>query len=171
MNLSNLANLGEFVAGIGVVISLLYLSVQIRQNTAWVRASTHQSFADSVGNTLEGLYSDPELYEFFRKGLRSPEKLTEEERLRWHMISTRIVRLMESAYYQHASGTMDPEWWQAIGTSWQEWMSEPGLALWLKQNEYRLVPAVSRWLKAASSSSPSDAAAPPSAFPVVGGES
>ena len=33
MTLEDLGNLGEFVGAIGVVVSLVYLALQIRQNT------------------------------------------------------------------------------------------------------------------------------------------
>ena len=46
MSLEDLGNLGEFVGAIGVVVSLVYLAYQIRQNTAAVRASTHQAMID-----------------------------------------------------------------------------------------------------------------------------
>lgn len=43
MTLSDLANIVEILGGIGVVASLIYLAVQIRQNTSSVRNSTLQS--------------------------------------------------------------------------------------------------------------------------------
>jgi len=42
MSLEDLGNIGEFVAAVSVVVSLIYLAVQIRQNTRSVRASTYQ---------------------------------------------------------------------------------------------------------------------------------
>ena len=45
MTLEDLGNLGEFVAAIGVIASLVYLALQIRQNTASLRSSTHQQLA------------------------------------------------------------------------------------------------------------------------------
>ena len=40
MTLDDLGNLGEFVAAIGVVVSLIYLGRQIRQNTAHLSQNT-----------------------------------------------------------------------------------------------------------------------------------
>lgn len=47
MTLSELGSIGEFVSGIAVVITLIHLSVQIRQNSATTRADIRQSLADS----------------------------------------------------------------------------------------------------------------------------
>ncbi len=40
MTLEQLANMGEFVSEIAVIASLIYLALQIRQNTKSVRSST-----------------------------------------------------------------------------------------------------------------------------------
>jgi hypothetical protein len=42
MSLEDLGNIGEFVAAVAVVVSLVYVAVQIRQNTRSVRASSYQ---------------------------------------------------------------------------------------------------------------------------------
>ncbi len=46
MTIQDLANLGETIGGFGVVISLLYLAVQIRQNTRAVRSSSYHQAAE-----------------------------------------------------------------------------------------------------------------------------
>jgi len=40
MTLDDLGNLSEFIGAIAVVISLIYLAIQIRQNTAQMRESS-----------------------------------------------------------------------------------------------------------------------------------
>jgi len=41
MNLASLANFGEFIGGIGVILSLIYVAFQIRQNTVSRRTETY----------------------------------------------------------------------------------------------------------------------------------
>ena len=43
MNLNDLANIGQVIGAIAVVISLIYVALQIRQNTNAVRSATAQS--------------------------------------------------------------------------------------------------------------------------------
>lgn len=40
--LDTLGNLGDFVGGIAVVITLIYLAVQVRQNTSALKAASWQ---------------------------------------------------------------------------------------------------------------------------------
>ena len=60
MNLEDLGNLGEFLAAIGVIVSLIYLALQIRQNTKSVRASTSRETARDIAGLSEMVARDPE---------------------------------------------------------------------------------------------------------------
>jgi hypothetical protein len=42
LTLAQLSDLGELLGGVAVFASLVYLAIQIRQNTRSVRGSTHQ---------------------------------------------------------------------------------------------------------------------------------
>ena len=60
MTLEDLGNLGEFLGAIGVIASLVYLAVQIRQNTRAVNSNTSQAITDS---RVEFLASNPSAQE------------------------------------------------------------------------------------------------------------
>ena len=67
MTLEDLGNIGEFVGAIAVVMSLLYLAIQIRQNTKTVRTSTYQSVLESSHRVNEYL-ADPQRERLYRMG-------------------------------------------------------------------------------------------------------
>ena len=48
MDLTQLANLGEFIGGLAVLVTLVYLAVQVRQNTATQKAATEIASADAT---------------------------------------------------------------------------------------------------------------------------
>ena len=54
MSLEDLGNIGEFVAAVAVVISLVYLAIQIRQNTTQMRQNTI-----AVGNASYHQVTEP----------------------------------------------------------------------------------------------------------------
>ena len=126
MDLNTLANLGEFVAGLGVIVSLIYLAVQVRQNTAQVRAGPTQAYSDALGDLVESIYASPEMMEFFARALGQPETLSEAEWLRWHLLITRVARHFDAAFYQYRTGTMDEEMWRAIESSMIGWWRRLG---------------------------------------------
>jgi hypothetical protein len=59
MTLQNLAYLGEFVGGVAVIITLLYLALQIRQNSKIVRAAAYQSLNEASARVLRTMAQGP----------------------------------------------------------------------------------------------------------------
>ena len=73
MSISELGSLGEFVGSIAVLATLIYLAMQIRQNTRWVKIQIFESIISKLidwhGRTQdEGL---ARLYLEGRKGFES----------------------------------------------------------------------------------------------------
>ena len=58
--LDDLGNVGEFIAALGVVISLLYLAFQIRQNTSQINQNTKAAqataFDSSITNAMAAIF-------------------------------------------------------------------------------------------------------------------
>ena len=50
MNWEAIGAIGETIGAIAVVLTLVYLSIQIRQNTRSVRAATYQSVAEALAD-------------------------------------------------------------------------------------------------------------------------
>ena len=61
MNLNDLANLGQIIGAVAVVISLFYVASQIRQNTNAVRSATAQAVQQAVHQALVEVLTSPEL--------------------------------------------------------------------------------------------------------------
>ena len=82
MTLDDLGNIGEFVGAVGVVVSLIYLAVQIRRNTRSVRASTFQEAVRDVAILSDLLATDAELSRIWSSGLQDLDALKPDERVR-----------------------------------------------------------------------------------------
>ena len=55
MNILELGAIGELVGGVAVMVTLIYLAVQVRQNTKIVRASSMQAPTDSSSTFLTSI--------------------------------------------------------------------------------------------------------------------
>ena len=73
MTLQDLGNIGEFIAAIGVIASLIYLAVQIRQNTRTLRGTFHDSSVNRIQTWQLALVSDPVLISLFNRFLQGDE--------------------------------------------------------------------------------------------------
>src|ERR1700746_2951578 len=83
MNLNELANLGQIIGAIAVVVSLFYVAHQIRQNTNAVRSATAQTVHEHFANWYQLIAADAELSRIAVSGLRNYASLSEQERVRF----------------------------------------------------------------------------------------
>ncbi len=90
MTLTELGSIGELLGGIAVVISLLYLAVQIRHNSDLARHDAHRALSREIGSILHDIAVEPELYHLWRTMIDEPRKATEEDRERFGMLLYQI---------------------------------------------------------------------------------
>ena len=77
--IQDLGALGEFVGSIGVIVTLVYLAVQIRQNTQSVRINNRRIETDrNIAHTRFAI-ATPGLMSIYRKGQADSTELTEDE--------------------------------------------------------------------------------------------
>ena len=105
MTLEDLGNLGEFIGAIGVVVTLVYLALQIRQNTAHLSQNTRavqlsalEANSESGNRVRELLIMDPKLSDLHLKGLQGYSQLDRTERLRFGMLLQNLFATLQAAY-------------------------------------------------------------------------
>ena len=129
MGIETLANVGEAIGGLGVVISPLYLAVQIRQNTRAVRSSSYHQAAEQTWNWCLAVAQDASLAAILaRRG--AGESLTPEEVMRANAADQALVFGFENMLRLREQGLVDPAVWQNLmANSMPFFGSEQGRAL------------------------------------------
>ena len=110
-NLSQSAQLAEIVAAVAVVISLIYVGLQVRDNTAAIRSSTMQSVADSSDMALAMQAADPEFLRVRITGDADYSSLDRLERMRYLSIYRGTWIRMQNIWAQQQLGVLDPTFW------------------------------------------------------------
>ena len=78
-----LGNYGEFFGAIAVVVTLIYLALQIRQNTNATKVGTSFALNQSLADINSALRSDAELAGIWLKGCEDLESLSAVEHVRF----------------------------------------------------------------------------------------
>lgn len=113
MDLETLGNVGDFVGGLAVIVSLLYLAVQIRQNTRAVRSSSYHQAAEQTWNYCLAIAQDGSLAELLaRRGAGEP--LTPAEVLRVRAADQALIFGFENMLRLREEGLIDPDVWQNL---------------------------------------------------------
>ncbi len=106
MNLENLAYIGEFVAAIGVVASLVYLSIQIKRNESTTRAATTQEL---LSKSVDMLLWHDENSPMLKASIG--ESLSPKDRKRFELASFALFSHFNNAHHQNLAGKLDEEIW------------------------------------------------------------
>ena len=128
--LDALGNIGDFLGGIGVVVTLIYLAGQIRQNTRSIRTSAYQAAQRDVGELLAGLSHDVELTRILFDGLRGFESFPQEDRRRFATFMASLLRAYENLLHQTRLGSVDPALWEGLLYELRRMFAEPGTRAW-----------------------------------------
>lgn len=122
---------GEIAGAIGVIVTLIYLAIQLRQNTKASKVVAVQSSMENSAKFSELLATDGALARIFFMGLSSPEELTATEMRRFVSILNVFLRRESVAYYLYREGTMPKELWGARVNALQGALNQPGLRVYL----------------------------------------
>jgi len=125
MDFDILGNIGDFVGGIAVVVTLAYLAIQIRQDTIQSRVNIATNQWDAMLHAYDPIY-DGENGIVFRKGLLNYESLDTHERLLFHGLMARIVGVCEISLYQKKHGALEPELFEKHSRVLEGIISSPG---------------------------------------------
>ena len=141
MSLEDLGNLGEFVGAIAVVITLVYLALQIRQNTAHLSQNTRtvqlsalEANVESGNRVREMLILNPDVAELYLKGLQGYLQLDRPERLRFGMLVENLMGALQASYVRYVSLEIDPGKLEGIAAQLDSMLRHPGVREWWSRN-------------------------------------
>ncbi len=114
MPLDQIANISEISAAALVIVSLIYVGIQIQQNTDTLKLSTAHNTAEDFTSIYLLLAECGEMADIFYRGLQDPETLESVERLRFYAYFHKFFRTFENAYYQFTRGALEAEPFEGI---------------------------------------------------------
>ena len=130
MNWEAIGAIGEVAGAAGVIVTLAYLAIQIRQNTRAVRSSTYQALTDSSMSFTALIAGDPSLAGIWDKGMSDYASLERESQVRFGFLMQNYVRMLENAFHQHQDGMLSGERWLRMARSIELVSQSPGFAQW-----------------------------------------
>lgn len=111
MGSSSKRNWIDWLGAIGVVASLIFVGLEVRQNTAAVRGATYQSIADSSLQQVQWWANNEKLlqYEVRIDGGALSEEFTEVENLLIRATFVMTIRRIENIYVQVREGLVEED--------------------------------------------------------------
>ena len=136
MNLSDLANLGQVIGAVAVVVSLIYVALQIRQNTSAIRSAAAQTVHEHFATWYRLVAADPELSQIVVNGLRDYSSLSEMERARFIAAYMAFVSYSQNAFLKWRQGLLEPSLWMGWELVIMNLVCAPGGKAFWKERGY-----------------------------------
>lgn len=102
VNWNKWAAIAEILSAIAILVTLLYLAIQTKQNTQAIIVSTAQNVIERESGVISELVEFPGIYESFTK----PE-LTDDELIRLHAFLANLLRVHENYWMLFKLGVVD----------------------------------------------------------------
>jgi hypothetical protein len=113
MSLSDLASLGSFVSGLAVLISLIYLALQVRQTKRNQQIAIRHSRVSRIVE-LHVALADPGVADAWLRGSGSPQEITQTELSQFTNLCRALFFHFEDSFYQREEGLLNDEAFETV---------------------------------------------------------
>ena len=114
MTLLEWGALGELIGGIAIIVSLIYISLQIKQNAFALKSSTAHTTLEDLADVYLFPAQNSEIADIFFRGLQDINALEGAERLRLYGYFHKFFRTIQNTHYQFTLGALEPEQFKGI---------------------------------------------------------
>lgn len=120
MSWQDLGSIGEMVSAVAVVISLIYLAFQIRQNTNQIDQNTvaarAMAFDSSITHAMvarQAIFENEDVARIYTEGSIDPDSLSDQDRLRYRLTVHNVLWSLWNLQSQARVGGLTAETWEA----------------------------------------------------------
>jgi len=156
-DLQALANIGEIIGAITVVLSLIYLAVQIRQSTQAQRTENYSRALDRLAAMQSSLSQDDEFSLMFSKGAVDASKLTAQERIRFTWSLYEAFGAFEFMFHASKTDAIPEEVWRRWSYAVAWWLTFPGVQTWWSSRPLPFTDSFTSFVESLLEDNPTDA--------------
>jgi hypothetical protein len=130
MNWEMLSAIGQVVAAIGVIPSLIYLAVQIREQNKERRRAGINILTAQWSDLVKTGQESREFAVFFLRGVRSFDRLDAPDKLRFSAFFTRYTRNCEGMFIYYRDGALEKALWDEVERTMIDYFAYTGVREW-----------------------------------------
>ncbi len=112
MDLNQLANVGEFIGGVAVIVSLLFVGFEIRQTNATLKSTTSYEALKNFNGLNEVFIADASLSSLVYRLECGEENLDADEKARLHYCLRTAFQHMAAQQFLHRRGLLEDSLWE-----------------------------------------------------------
>ena len=147
MNWDAIGAVGEIVGAVAVIVTLIYLAIQIRDSARAPRAAAVTDATTGMQAFYEALGSDLQTAKLFLDGMIDPDSLAKHEQFQFVMLLHSAFLGFQRSFFLSRAGTLDIELRDSIGTAVHAVNHLPGTAFYWRQRKAFFQPEFVEWVE------------------------
>lgn len=136
MTLEDFYFISQIVAVLAIIGSLIFVGIQIRQNTRATRAASHHAVSNSLNDMNRMFAENGEVTRIWLAGQDDRQGLSAEDRWRFDSILRAYMHVCETMYMQADIGTGDESIMLAEENGIRAVLAYPGSREWWVENPF-----------------------------------
>jgi hypothetical protein len=131
-----LAAIGQLAAVCVGIPSLIYLALQIREQTKERRQSAVNALTVQWGDLTRALHENAEFAAVYLRGVQSFHDLDAVSKLRFSAFQNRFFKNFEGMYYSRCDGILTAELWGEIERTMTDFLAYDGVRQWWETRKH-----------------------------------
>jgi hypothetical protein len=146
--------IGQLVGAVLVGVTLIYLALQLRQNTSALKSSTFVAMSTSMGLTMEVLATHSDLSPLLIKAQSGLDELSAAERARFGFLMMMAFRRVEMVVVQRHLGFIEQELIEGFERSALSVFGSQGARTWWEASKSAFSDLFAAWVDEKLASTP-----------------
>src|SRR5260370_3104346 len=118
----------QLVSSIAVVLSVLYLGIQVHRSRRVAKLATQDAAATALRDVTKPFMENAELERIWRVGLEDLSALSAEDRARFFHAAYQFLKAFETIHFHYVYGMMDKQLWEGWHGLLRHYVAAPGIA-------------------------------------------
>ena len=137
MKLQDLASIAEILGGVAVIVSLIYVGVQVNDNTSAIRSAAASDATTTMQSWYVEMGSNRQASDVWFNAMTSAEPLPPGDEFQFMMSMHVAILGMQNSYLLAKEGTLDAEFREAVTTAIVAVKDLPGMSrFWTQRREF-----------------------------------
>ena len=126
----------EILAAVAQLAAVVYLAIQIREQTKERRQAAVNALTVQWGDLVKALHDSGEFSAIYLRGVQSFSGLDAVSKLRFSAFQNRFFKNFEGMYYSRCEGILSPELWEEIERTMSDFLAYDGVRQWWEARKH-----------------------------------
>jgi hypothetical protein len=146
LTLTDLASIAQIIGALAVIVSLVYVAIQVKSNSIAVRSGSGNAANVAVQGWYLELGANQQASDLYIKAMTSKEPLPKEEEFQFIVLTHALMLAFQNSYFLATERTIDAELREAMTVPIMSVKDLPGLQRYWRQRRNYFLPGFASYV-------------------------